>query len=60
VTRFLNICHHLKDHSGATLSQLALECGFFDQAHFIREFKAFSGYSPKAFFAQHAVAFSDL
>lgn len=29
--------------------QLALECGYFDQAHFIHEFREFSGLSPAAY-----------
>ncbi|MCP3143747.1 helix-turn-helix domain-containing protein [Pyxidicoccus xibeiensis] len=29
--------------------QLALECGYFDQSHMIRDFVAFSGFSPAAF-----------
>jgi len=32
------------------LTQLAFEAGYYDQSHFIREFKLYSGYSPKEFF----------
>ena len=59
-SRFLNICHHLDGHRGKTLTQLAYECGYFDQAHFIREFTAFSGFTPKAFFAKNNVKFADM
>jgi AraC-like DNA-binding protein len=31
---------------------LAIECGYFDQAHFIHDFRAFSGITPAAYFAQ--------
>ena len=31
---------------------LAYECGYYDQAHFIREFKAFSGINPTAYLLQ--------
>mgnify|MGYP003871831957 CR=1 FL=1 len=27
-------------------SQLAAECGYYDQSHLVREFRAFSGYAP--------------
>ena len=32
------------------LTGLALEAGYFDQAHFSREFKSFTGLSPRQFF----------
>ncbi|MGQ0738345.1 MAG: DUF6597 domain-containing transcriptional factor [Bacteroidota bacterium] len=30
-------------------SGLALDCGYYDQAHFINEFKRFSGFNPSAY-----------
>ena len=33
----------------ASLSQIAVECGFADQSHFIRNFKSNTGYLPKDF-----------
>jgi AraC-like DNA-binding protein len=33
-----------------TLSELAQDAGYFDQSHFIREFKEFSGFDPKRYF----------
>ena len=35
--------------SSTTWSNIALDCGFFDQAHLIRDFKQFAGQSPTAF-----------
>lgn len=32
-------------------AELAYDCGFTDQAHFIKEFKYFAGQSPAAYFA---------
>ncbi len=34
---------------GLDLSQVALECGFFDQSHFHRHFKAITTVTPKAY-----------
>lgn len=32
------------------LTEIAHECGYYDQSHFITDFKAFSGYHPKTYF----------
>jgi len=58
-TRFLNLCHHLKDFENKTMSQLALDMGYFDQAHFIKDFKAFSGLTPRDYYKQNNVSFAD-
>lgn len=33
------------------LTQIAYECGYYDQAHFIHDFKEFSGVHPKRYFS---------
>jgi len=33
-----------------SLTDIAYDCGYYDQSHFIHEFKAFSGYHPKTYF----------
>lgn len=39
-------------HDGGTpLAQIAQDCGYFDQAHFTREFRAFSDESPRSYTA---------
>lgn len=38
------------DHAGS-LTELGYETGFYDQSHFIKEFKAFTGDTPEDFFS---------
>lgn len=40
-------------HSPLSLTQIAMECGFFDQAHFCRVFARSQGMTPLAFKRQH-------
>ncbi len=60
VCRFLNICHHMEEQKGKSLTQLAYECGYYDQSHFINEFKEFSGFTPKDFFAKENIWFAQM
>jgi AraC-like DNA-binding protein len=34
------------------LTGLAYQCGYFDQAHFIKEFRAFTGKTPSEYAGQ--------
>ncbi|MFC0772536.1 helix-turn-helix domain-containing protein [Terrimonas alba] len=36
-------------HGNLSLTSIAYECDYFDQSHFIREFKSFTGLTPSAF-----------
>ena len=36
-----------------SLTEIAYENGYFDQAHFIKDFREFTGISPKSFFADN-------
>lgn len=37
----------------SSLTSLAYENGYYDQAHFIKDFKEFTGISPKSFFSEN-------
>jgi AraC-like DNA-binding protein len=37
-------------HPGVSLTTVALDAGYFDQSHFIKDFRMFTGESPKQFF----------
>jgi transcriptional regulator GlxA family with amidase domain len=43
----------LNQSQSKSLTELALECGYYDQAHFIKDFKEFTGLSPKQFYADN-------
>jgi AraC-like DNA-binding protein len=46
ILRFQRVVQRLhKADAGVEWAQLALDCGFYDQAHFSHEFRAFSGIS---------------
>jgi|SRR5579862_1143207 len=48
VLRFRHALSRVPCHAGA-LAELALDCGYYDQAHFINEFHDFAGRAPGAF-----------
>lgn len=50
---------YLIDHPEASFTEIALIHEFYDQAHFTKEFKYFTGVSPKHFFANQ-LRFSSL
>lgn len=50
---------YLIDHPEASFTEIALVHEFYDQAHFTKEFKYFTGVSPKHFFANQ-LRFSSL
>jgi AraC-like DNA-binding protein len=52
VQRFQRVLAAVRRGTAPDWSRLALDCGFFDQSHLIRDFVAFSGFSPGEF-AQH-------
>lgn len=46
IKRFRNTLHHLNRSAGENHTKLAYETGFYDQAHYSREFKFFTGLTP--------------
>ena len=49
--RTLSVLQH---NPGISFAQLSYECGFTDQSHMIKEFKLFSGYTPKEYLNRYA------
>jgi AraC-like DNA-binding protein len=52
VCRFQHILHRVHGAQDVEWVQVALECGYYDQAHFIHEFRDFSGLTPTAYLAR--------
>ena len=52
VTRLRQTIDSFYQSSNTSLTQLALEANYFDQAHFIHDFKSILNMTPKAFFRQ--------
>ncbi|HZY36173.1 MAG TPA: helix-turn-helix domain-containing protein [Mucilaginibacter sp.] len=53
--RLVRLNHAIKGHkSNKSLTQIAYECGYYDQSHFIHDVKAFTGYHPGFYFSGKA------
>lgn len=53
VRRFQDVLSRIHRRSVVDLADVALGCGYFDQAHFNHDFRAFAGLSPSAYLASH-------
>jgi AraC-like DNA-binding protein len=52
VRRFQKVLRGVAHGRRADWAAVAADCGYFDQAHFIHDFRAFSGLSPTAYLTQ--------
>ncbi len=52
IVRFNEIFNQLNNNDKIVWSQIAYQCGFSDQSHFIKEFRHFSGFNPQEFIKQ--------
>lgn len=49
IIRFNDILNAIYGKKKLEWASIALECGYFDQAHFIKDFRAFSGLNPRKY-----------
>lgn len=54
IVRFEEACNFYGHSGQKTMTEIAHECGYYDQSHFIRDFKEFSGYEPGHYFSGRA------
>ena len=53
ITRFQRVLKHLEQNTNASLTEVAHANGYFDQSHFIKDFKEFTGFNPRQYFSNH-------
>jgi len=54
ITRFNRSVNFLLLDSDMSLTEIAYKCGYYDQAHFIKDFRNFGGISPSEFLIRKA------
>lgn len=54
IMRFNSVLN--KDFQHKSLTEIGIECGYYDQSHFIHDFQRFSGISPKEYFKKEMLA----
>jgi AraC-like DNA-binding protein len=53
VRRFQKVLQTIQSGCAIDWAGIALNCGYYDQAHFIHDFRAFSGINPSTYLAEH-------
>jgi AraC-like DNA-binding protein len=54
IVRFQHVLCGLSNYSADNLTHFAFDNGYYDQAHFIKDFKSFTGYTPGEYFSSPA------
>jgi AraC-like DNA-binding protein len=54
-TRFEKSLKLIKENNFKNLSDIAFDLNYTDQSHFIKDFKEFSGFTPKVFLSQNKI-----
>lgn len=49
ILRFNDLLKKIQNEDQISWTEIAHDCGYFDQSHFIKEFKHFSGFNPKEY-----------
>jgi AraC-like DNA-binding protein len=54
IIRFQRVFQEVDGIGAPNWVRVALDCGYYDQAHFVKDFRAFSGQTPTELFAERA------
>jgi AraC-like DNA-binding protein len=49
ISRFQEVLSRMANNTAMEWTEIALECGYYDQSHFIKDFQAFSGLNPSEY-----------
>ena len=52
VSRFQKVVQVAHTHEQINWTQVALDCGYYDQAHFVHDFQSFAGITPSDYMAR--------
>jgi AraC-like DNA-binding protein len=52
IIRFQKVINEIEQRKNINWSYLAVDCGFYDQSHFLADFKTFSGFTPRQYLNQ--------
>jgi AraC-like DNA-binding protein len=52
IVRLQYVFHHRSHFQNESFTELAYACGYYDQAHFVNDFKSLTGLTPKQCFAE--------
>ena len=52
IVRFNKVLQEIEKYKKIDWLKISLDCGYYDQAHFINEFKTFSGINPSEYLQQ--------
>ncbi len=54
VRRFQDVLRRISAGRPVVWTDVALDCGYFDQSHFIRDFQSFAGVNPSKYLSDHS------
>lgn len=55
IIRFQSAIFEKQQNNDLTMTELSYKSGYFDQSHFINDFKSLSGLTPKQYFAENEI-----